>query len=171
MRSASLFLALVSQAIASDNFDYLYRLPGNLRPISYDLKLTIGSAMRTAFGEVLIEVYCLNSTAELVIHAHPSYLQIYIATVSRLLDNDSYASLPEPTVDWRKQTLTFESFNQTMLMEEGNVYSLNFWFNATLGEDGWGLSWYDDKDRGIWLTTLFELSHARRLFPCFDEPR
>jgi aminopeptidase N len=45
-----------------------------------------------------------------------------------------------------------------------------FRFNSSLSNDGHGLSVYDD-DYGLWMISLFEPIYARRLFPCFDEPR
>uniref|UniRef100_A0A914WBS3 Aminopeptidase n=1 Tax=Plectus sambesii TaxID=2011161 RepID=A0A914WBS3_9BILA len=172
MRPALLLLvfALLLDIITSDDVDYLYRLPAYVRPISYDLKLSIDSESQTTSGEVSIEVYCLKNTTEVTLHAHPSYLLITHATCSLLFDNDTYY-FDAPTADWRSQTLTFSSFNHSILMQEGSIYTLTFWFNATLSTDGWGLSWHDDGAGGVWLNALFQLSHARRLFPCFDEPK
>lgn len=170
MRSALLFLTLVSVADASVDFDYLYRLPVYVRPISYDLKLSIDSESLIADGEVTIEVYCLKNTTEVTLHAHPSYLRVTHATCTSLVDNDTYY-FEVPTGDWRSQTLTFSTLDNVTLMQEGNSYSLTFWFNTTLSTDGWGLSRHDDEANGVWLNAIFQLSHARRLFPCFDEPQ
>ncbi|KAH7695263.1 Peptidase M1, partial [Aphelenchoides avenae] len=151
----------------AENFDHSYRLPDAITPVVYDLRLTLDSRSDVITGQVRIEMQCTNSTRHIELSANPLFIDVKHTLLENRLSNETI-DLGEPIVHWDTYTVEYHLAEQLI---QGHVYHLSIWFRTKFSDDGRGLSRYFDKERGTWLNSLFEPYHARRLLPCFDEPR
>ncbi|VDM41793.1 unnamed protein product [Toxocara canis] len=152
---------------AVDLFDSYFRLPPHFIPIVYDLKLSLSSKKESICGQVRIEMQCIQSTSEVLLHANPLFVKVQHAIIENRLTNET-VDLGMPAVDWNRYLV---AFNSSIVFDHAAVYYLSIWFQTTYADSHGGLIKYEDKERGVWASTLFEPTNARRLFPCFDEPR
>uniref|UniRef100_A0A915DVK9 Aminopeptidase N-like N-terminal domain-containing protein n=1 Tax=Ditylenchus dipsaci TaxID=166011 RepID=A0A915DVK9_9BILA len=162
----------ISRALHSAVFakycTHCFRLPDTLEPIIYDLKLTLNSDLEYISGQVLIEIQCKQNTSLIQLHGNSLFLNIQHATLENRLTNETI-DLKSPMLNWRDEVIEFRL--EEWPLKHATVYYLQIWYTTRYADDGHGLMRHQDLERGIWINSLFEPVFARRLLPCFDEPR
>uniref|UniRef100_A0A3Q4MTV6 Aminopeptidase n=1 Tax=Neolamprologus brichardi TaxID=32507 RepID=A0A3Q4MTV6_NEOBR len=139
------------------------RLPGSVRPRHYDLRLAVYMDNFTFSGEVSIELECINATRFIVLHA------------DRL---EAHCEL-RGAVGCQAGLLRYPQTNQMYVvalhreMKPMRVYRLNVSFDAAIEDELLGFfrsSYTMQRERRYLAVTQFSPIHARKAFPCFDEP-
>ena len=147
--------------------DTSHRLPEDVRPYRYDLVLEPDLDAATFAGQVTIAIQVQRPTDTVVLHALD--LEISMATV-----DDVPAAV---TVDDEQETVTLtlpdELPTGAALIQLGFTGVLNdqlvgFYRSTFTVADSDGDD--DDPTEHTLAVTQFESTHARRAFPCFDEP-
>ncbi|XP_076849857.1 thyrotropin-releasing hormone-degrading ectoenzyme-like, partial [Brachyhypopomus gauderio] len=144
------------------------RLPASLRPRHYDLKLSVYMDNFTFSGEVNIELECLNSTKFIVLHTD----KLEVNKVAVYSDNKKPGAM-------RTQRHFHYPPNQVYVivlhreMKPLRTYRLNITFDAQIEDELLGFfrsSYILYGERRYVAVTQFSPTHARKAFPCFDEP-
>ncbi|XP_073949016.1 glutamyl aminopeptidase-like [Choristoneura fumiferana] len=138
-----------------------YRLPRHIAPTNYKLRLSPNATSKTFRGTIEIELSVYNPTNNVTLHTN----QLTIESVS--LENfflEKMAVSFEIISDDR-QLLIVKS--QTTIPD--GRYVLKIYFSGIL-DGSFGVFTTTHKNGGTMVATLFEATHAREAFPCFDEP-
>ncbi|KAL4641471.1 thyrotropin-releasing hormone-degrading ectoenzyme-like [Arapaima gigas] len=144
------------------------RLPTSLRPRHYDLKLAVYMDNFTFAGEVHIEFECVNATRFVVLHADG--LRLERAAV--------YSDGKKPGV-LRVHRQFHYAPNQVHVLALSRelkplrTYKMNITFEAQIENELLGFfrsSYVMQGERRYLAVTQFSPTHARKAFPCFDEP-
>lgn len=148
-----------------------YRLPTTFQPIRYTLELTpylTATAGKTIFTFDGIAEIQLSTTladqSQIVLHSKG--LNITVPPILVGVNDISIASSHNETTD--KLTLQL-----TRPLLANTTYTLRFVYVGPLNADMYGFyrSSYTQNNETKWLaTTQMQATHARRVFPCFDEP-
>ncbi|KAL7982595.1 hypothetical protein Chor_010193 [Crotalus horridus] len=102
------------------------RLPGHLRPLHYNLMLSVFMENFTFSGEVNVQVECLNATRYIVLHAHRMHIEAVRVAEDRLagaLNVSGFFLYP--------QTQVFVIILNRSL-EEQRSYNLKILYNAPI---------------------------------------
>ncbi|KAG8439696.1 hypothetical protein GDO86_005752 [Hymenochirus boettgeri] len=143
------------------------RLPTHLRPLHYNLMVTAFMNNFTFSGEVNVEIECVNSSRYIVIHSHRlavERVQVAEDRVAGEVQVSNFFSHP-PT-----QVLVVV-LNRTL--EAQKSYNLKIIYNAIIENELLGFfrsSYVLQGERRSLAVTQFSPIHARKAFPCFDEP-
>lgn len=149
-----------------------YRLPELYIPSSYDINLNLPAeaftnTSNTYSGQVQAQFSFINVTSYIALHAHHEFIQISTITFngSEIL-NGNY------TVD---NTTDILNISISEVVTVNVTYPLVIEFTGHLSTSdmyGFYKSYYVDANgtTKYLATTQFEATHARRAFPCFDEP-
>ncbi|XP_067110844.1 LOW QUALITY PROTEIN: thyrotropin-releasing hormone-degrading ectoenzyme-like [Osmerus mordax] len=144
------------------------RLPTALRPRHYDLRLSVYMDNFTFSGEVNIEFECVNSTKFIVLHT--DRLEIERVTV--------YSDNKKPGVMRIHRQFHYPS-NQLYVvalhreLKPMRTYKVNITFEAQIENELLGFfrsSYVLHGEKRYMAVTQFSPTHARKAFPCFDEP-
>ncbi|XP_076080852.1 aminopeptidase N-like isoform X2 [Mytilus galloprovincialis] len=149
------------------------RLPLNLYPTLYDVELQPymyeGDAKDFYFtGKVTIEMQCIKSTNEIVLHSNKLNISEQSIKVMQMGSGSQISHSVE--FDKVNQFLILKSNTQFMM---GSNYSVYIEFRGPLTGDlaGLYLSSYKRGNATIYITTSqMQPTDARKTFPCFDEP-
>uniref|UniRef100_A0A3Q3N8H0 Thyrotropin-releasing hormone-degrading ectoenzyme n=1 Tax=Mastacembelus armatus TaxID=205130 RepID=A0A3Q3N8H0_9TELE len=146
------------------------RLPGSVRPRHYDLRLAVYMDNFTFSGEVSIELECINATRFIVLHA--DRLEVRWPT-QRFLTVPAapgfmriHRHFPFPANQMYVVVLHRE-------LKPMRLYRLNVSFDAAIEDELLGFfrsSYTLQRERRYLAVTQFSPIHARKAFPCFDEP-
>jgi len=107
--------------------DTSYRLPKNVRPLSYDVYLKPDFKTFTFEGDVKITVEVLEDTSEIILHTNKQ--NISLITVS---ETDTELNITEANIDYDKHFLII---NSTSNFSADTEYTISITFTATLSED------------------------------------
>ncbi|XP_048382972.1 aminopeptidase Q-like isoform X2 [Stegostoma tigrinum] len=155
------------------------RLPSSLLPIHYQLELwpkqvQPGKDQQYFLtGQVNVTVMCLEETEVFLIHSQNlNYSGLSITAAGRTPQLDP---LPAPNI----QEIWLEVNNDYLVIEldgklvPGQEYILQSNYSGQLDQELNGLFFSHDPQRQhqkIVIASLLEPTHARSVFPCFDEP-
>ncbi|XP_025265835.1 aminopeptidase N-like [Camponotus floridanus] len=155
---------------SNNNSAINYRLPDNVVPIHYNIKLMpyIEENNFVFIGESNINITIRHVTQNLSLHTLK--LIINEAVISLFDNNGTVYTLATHNYDNITQILVL-NFNDKLL--PGN-YTLKMRYVGILHKDLKGFfisSYINEKGNNVWLAaTYFEPTYARRAFPCWDEP-
>jgi hypothetical protein len=107
--------------------DTSYRLPKNVRPLSYNVYLKPEFQTFTFEGAVKITVEVLENTSEIILHTNKQ--NISLITVS---ETDTELNITEANIDYDKHFLII---NSTSNFSADTEYTISITFTATLSED------------------------------------
>ncbi|XP_076015794.1 thyrotropin-releasing hormone-degrading ectoenzyme-like [Genypterus blacodes] len=153
------------------------RLPSSIRPRHYDLRLAVYMDNFTFSGEVSIELECINATRVIVLHAD----RLEIDRVSVTLEGGASgrpANRPSGG-SMRVHRHFLYAANQMYVvilhreLKPMRVYRLNVSYEAAIEDELLGFfrsSYIMQRERRYLAVTQFSPIHARKAFPCFDEP-
>ncbi|RUS14476.1 peptidase family M1-domain-containing protein, partial [Jimgerdemannia flammicorona] len=145
-------------------------LPSNVKPLHYDLTLTPNLETFKFDGTVKINLAVKHDTEKITLHAQD--LEFGYAKVhSTSLKTETAQLATEIKYDEKTLSATL-SFPETI--PHGSEATLEIGFKGTLNDKMFGFyrsSYQDAQGNTKYLaTTQFEATHARRAFPCWDEP-
>ncbi|KAJ8261753.1 hypothetical protein GJAV_G00158020 [Gymnothorax javanicus] len=144
------------------------RLPTALRPRNYHLKLSVYMENFTFSGEVNIEVECVKSTKFIVLHA--DRLDVLKTVV--------YSDNKKPGIIRIHRQFHYPSTQVYVIalhreLKPLRTYKINITFEAQIENELLGFfrsSYVLHGERRYLAVTQFSPTHARKAFPCFDEP-
>lgn len=150
-----------------------YRLSNILRPEHYELDLNIKSFDQDYEGHVNITFGVTDGcAAPLEIHASKKYIHLTDWKIESL--GDPQADFICNITGWNSETdiLKFQC-NLNFKVDRKYLLSIQYTSKFTTDDmDGFYKSTYtEDGESQVLLATQFEPTHARRAFPCFDEPQ
>ncbi|XP_061399840.1 glutamyl aminopeptidase-like [Musca vetustissima] len=147
-----------------------FRLPKELLPQHYELRLQPDLLNKTFSGNVKIRLQILKPISFIPVHS--KLLTVETKNVQRICDNSVVTVTPSLTYDHPEFEYWVTEFAEPL--DEG-TYSIELAFSGSLVDRivGFYQSSYLDKVRNVKrsiATSKFEPTYARQAFPCFDEP-
>lgn len=147
-----------------------YRLPNNSRPISYDLwlKTDVDKQIFDFQGNVKIAIKIFETTTSIVLHLRLSEID----HINLVNDDGSIQDLTEQyAYELEREFLTITLPIEVSTDDE---ILLDITYHGVLRDDKGGFyyaSYIDENNETIWYgTTQFEMTDARHVMPCYDEP-
>ncbi|XP_043263410.1 putative aminopeptidase-2 [Colletes gigas] len=149
-----------------------YRLPKLHSPLKYNISLSPHFQERnfTFTGRVQISTRCLRNTSRIVLNSH----QLKINKVSIYKSDSTYIGeeLNVNSIMTTENTQKLTVFMKNIIRNDEILIDIEFEGVLNDKMEGFYRSYYFNNVMNIsWLaTTQFEPTHARKAFPCFDEP-
>uniref|UniRef100_A0A9J7XQW4 Aminopeptidase n=1 Tax=Cyprinus carpio carpio TaxID=630221 RepID=A0A9J7XQW4_CYPCA len=144
------------------------RLPATLRPRHYDLRLSVYMENFTFSGEVNIEFECVHSTKFIVLHTD----RLEVDKVLVYSDSKKAGAMRiQRRFHYQPKQVYVIALHREM--KPLRTYKINITFHVLIEHELLGFfrsSYVLNGERRFLAVTQFSLTHARKAFPCFDEP-
>ncbi|XP_065222049.1 aminopeptidase N-like [Planococcus citri] len=159
----------------------VYRLPNDVIPVSYELKMAPNLKDFTFIGQVNITVHVRFATNRIILHSKSLTIQDVLILGAEGSSGNATISIPtKHSLDDKNQIIIIERTSDKF--KSGSKYKVSIKFNGTLEiyersyftplPEGFYRVPYEINNETRWVaTTQFEATSARRAFPCFDEFR
>lgn len=155
-----------------------YRLPSALVPHSYNVTLwprltPDHNSLYVFTGESTVEFECVTATDLILIHSNKlSYVPQHN---DHLVQLTAAGEKPAPIIKytWLQPTTQYMVIHLEEKLKAGQKYQLFSAFSGELADDlaGFYRSEYEEDDvKKVVATSQMHPTHARKTFPCFDEP-
>ncbi len=151
-----------------------YRLPTNVIPSNYVIEIEpyfTGLNEFTFAGRAAIIFRSQITTNEIVLHQNELTIDELLTTLTLAANTASQTIITGTS--WNNVTHLYTLHTATTLVPNVD-YRLTFVYTGILSSDmrGFYRSSYVENGVTKWLgTTQMQPTHARRVFPCFDEPK
>jgi puromycin-sensitive aminopeptidase len=141
-----------------------YRLPTTVRPSAYTIRLELDHESETFSGRVVIDAEAASATNEITLNSEE--LTITAATASQ----DGATTICDVELDEERERLTLRS--QRPFRPGPLTFAIDFHGRCNDQLVGPYVSHFShaDGEPAKLITTQFEATHARKCFPCWDEP-
>ncbi len=141
-----------------------YRLPTTVRPSAYTIRLELDHESETFSGRVVIDAEAGNATSEFTLNSED--LTITAATASQ----DGDTTTCDVELDEERERLTLRS--ERRFQPGPLILAIEFHGRCNEQLVGPYVSHFShaDGEPAKLITTQFEATHARKCFPCWDEP-
>uniref|UniRef100_A0A8C2C6B7 Aminopeptidase n=1 Tax=Cyprinus carpio TaxID=7962 RepID=A0A8C2C6B7_CYPCA len=144
------------------------RLPATLRPRHYDLRLSVYMENFTFSGEVNIEFECVHSTKFIVLHTD----RLEVDKVLGYSDSKKAGAMRiQRRFHYQPKQVYVIALHREM--KPLRTYKINITFHVLIEHELLGFfrsSYVLNGERRFLAVTQFSPTHARKAFPCFDEP-
>ncbi|KAM4901372.1 thyrotropin-releasing hormone-degrading ectoenzyme [Sylvia borin] len=143
------------------------RLPRHLRPLHYNLMLCAFMENFTFTGEVNVQLEVRNASRYIVLHAHRMHIEAVRVAEDKLAGGVRVAR----TFFYPQTQVFVVVLNRSLEVQKS--YNLKIIYNALIENELLGFfrsSYVLHGERRFLGVTQFSPTHARKAFPCFDEP-
>uniref|UniRef100_A0A3P9I692 Aminopeptidase n=1 Tax=Oryzias latipes TaxID=8090 RepID=A0A3P9I692_ORYLA len=162
--------------IPKDPWDH-YRLPTSLIPASYNITLwpqlePNADGVYTFTGRSAVVFRCVRATDLIIIHCHKLNLTSIRGHHAELSGLDG-AAVPDVQRTWLVVRTEFLVVQLRGSLTAGASYVLQTEFGGELADDLKGFYRSEYAENGVKkviATSQMQVTHARKAFPCFDEP-
>uniref|UniRef100_A0A3Q2Y010 Aminopeptidase n=1 Tax=Hippocampus comes TaxID=109280 RepID=A0A3Q2Y010_HIPCM len=153
-----------------------YRLPTSLIPLSYNITLwphlspDPDSGLYLFTGTSIMAFECATETDLILIH---SYRLNYTFSLLDVYFHAGDGFVPSITATWLQPKQQYLVVQLNGVLTQGETYLLYTEFTGELADDLAGLyrsEYEEDGVRRIVASSQMHPTHARKTFPCFDEP-
>eukprot|EP00794_Sanderia_malayensis_P006949 gene6949-7729_t len=152
-----------------------FRLPKNLKPLHYDLKIRVNMSDALFYGVVRIRFAVVAATSYIILHVDPTRMHY-----KRLVVTDMSNRPIERKTTMHHASFLFVEMNENL--QQGLLYTITInYYSDFKNYPQKGLYWV--RNRSLYnpatrryvtqkkmAVTFFAPISARRNFPCFDEP-
>ncbi|XP_065222050.1 aminopeptidase N-like [Planococcus citri] len=155
----------------------VYRLPNDVVPVSYELKIAPDLTNFRFAGQVNITVHTEFTTDEIILHSKNLNIENVTIRPAQCFGN---ATIPIPvthTLDEKNEIIVIKKTSGKFKSDSNYQVSIKFQGTLAITEEaaspeGFYPTSYEINNETRWLAiTQFEAINARKAFPCFDEPR
>ncbi|CAN9498632.1 unnamed protein product [Ophioblennius macclurei] len=156
-----------------------YRLPTSLVPESYDVTLwphlspDADTGLYVFTGRSSVRFHCVTETDVILIHSNKlNYTKVDNERLVQLTAADGGAA-PDVSSSWLQEKTQYLVVHLTGSLTPGRKYELYSEFSGELADDlaGFYRSEYQEGGvRKVVAVSQMHPTHARKAFPCFDEP-
>ncbi|XP_059049751.1 membrane alanyl aminopeptidase-like [Achroia grisella] len=165
------------RALSTRNEESIYRLPGDVVPLEYDVYLDLFFAERTDRpfsydGRVNITIQAVQeNVTQIVLHANVDRVR-----GASLYKNEIPVQLNHTNALIIERQYHFLKVNSLNALVVGENYTLVIEYSSVMNDGpmkrGIWRGWYIDENNieRIYATTHFQPYNARQAFPCWDEP-
>ena len=161
-----------TSTIECDKFRKNLRLTDHILPSHYDIRLDIFMEKHSTDGLVKIRFNVVKPTKQIVLHTNYECLEILEVNITQgnLKDKEIAVEYQLQDKEREQLTLVLEEEAEPSMKEE-DVFTLAITFTGKIANDSQkGLFAAEDNKLGMTAATQFSATHARKAFPCFDEP-
>lgn len=153
------------------------KLPSDLVPMNYTLRIELNTNEPSFHGSVNITMTCAKRTNQIILHAHHDLMVDEVnLDVIQHTENGETNALKIRRVDRAPKKPLLEIYLHDDLAV-GSLYEAHINFKGSIWENTEGLFQgkykHSDGEQSYdssYFATYFRPHHARRVFPCFDEP-